>query len=167
MLTIKKLMVYIFGSPCWSLERRNEEWMEDNSCCSQPLSCSGDLRTYKLSSFLVSPHMRQTRLQDTWSSCPSLDSGLLVPEIISKKNSETSCTLCKPKTLKKLYKETASQTLKSKVINTWTDLHSTNVVTVFRSNWNLQVFSLRKKNRTCHRSESQLSQSDAWCQIQT
>lgn len=73
---------FSFFSPSWSFEIRSEEWIEDNWCCIQPLRCSGVLRTYILSSLSVFPHTRHTRLHESLSSSPALESILFAAEII-------------------------------------------------------------------------------------
>lgn len=72
--------------PFWSLEMRNEDWIEDSSLWIQPFRSSGLLRTYKLNSFSAEPHTRHNRLQDSVrSSSPVLPSSLLVTEANTEK----------------------------------------------------------------------------------
>lgn len=72
--------------PFWSLEMRNEDWIEDSSLWIQPFRSSGLLRTYKLNFFSAEPHTRHNRLQDSVrSSSPVLPSSLLVTEANTEK----------------------------------------------------------------------------------
>lgn len=72
--------------PFWSLEMRNEDWIEDSSLWIQPFRSSGLLRTYKLNSFSAEPHTRHNRLQDSdRSSSPVLPSSLLVTDANTEK----------------------------------------------------------------------------------